>query len=78
MEADRVAIGRVASLGFDPGALARYLGRVQPKLTERIAAAEAAARDAGPVTISVESGDFDRIQRLLRPAPRPAPSLLHK
>ncbi len=75
LQADRDAVARMAAAGYDPAALAHYLERVQlpanersllPPPAERVAAIEEAIRKLPSRKYAALSGEFDRIQALLR------------
>ncbi len=87
LDADRLAVRMMDGAGYDPGALLRYVDRVQPASTdapptrsglpshdERIAALEQAIQ-ALPATTYVSSNEeFEQVQeeiRRLMPAPQP-------
>jgi beta-barrel assembly-enhancing protease len=73
LEADALAIGLAASAGFDPGALARYIARVQapsptasgvlPSRDERLAAMQPIIRRFPLADSQVSSSEFIAIQR---------------
>ena len=87
LHADQIAALTMSRAGVDPGALLRYIERVQPRdeahspfppRAVRITALREAIRDIPPV-VQEESAEFQRIQKLVRPAPpalRAPPSLL--
>jgi len=74
LEADRLAVNSMAGAGFDPAALARYIGRVQPEdggRDQRVAALEDAVQ-AMPVQAFAAGEAFRGVQeevRRLMPAP---------
>jgi beta-barrel assembly-enhancing protease len=89
-EADAVAVNMAWSAGYDPRALARYIGRVQPARSNafsplrsresRIASMEKAIQEL-PLKTYLSSDEFPRIQgevrRLTPNQVRRVPSLLH-
>jgi predicted Zn-dependent protease len=91
-EADAVAVQMTWSAGYDPRALVRYIGRVQPESTKpnafsplrsresRIASMEKAIQEL-PLKSYLSSDEFPRIQgevrRLTPNQVRPTPTLLH-
>jgi len=74
LEADRLAVNSLAGAGFDPAALARYIGRVQPEdggRDQRVAALEDAVQ-AMPAQAYAAGEAFRGVQeevRRLMPAP---------
>jgi predicted Zn-dependent protease len=91
LRADTSAVSAMSRAGFDPGALLRYVERVQPPdgrisqlppRAERIAGLQAAIQNLPPADYVQSSDEFYRIQELARAAapappaePRKAPSL---
>lgn len=86
LEADRRAVGMLAAAGYDPGALVRYISRLQPPNTavhelhsalpateKRVAAMEQAIREL-PARSYPSSEEFKIIQEEVRRT-QPAPSL---
>jgi predicted Zn-dependent protease len=91
LEADRLAARAMSEAGFDPAALARYIGRVQPSedrlrtpslsllpgRDERVAALSQAIQDL-PSAVYSAGDDFQPIQDAVSrhiPAPPPPPTL---
>jgi predicted Zn-dependent protease len=87
LQADTSAAVAMSRAGFDPAALVRYIERLQPPdrrysafppRASRIAALEQTIRDLPP-SANMQSGEFQRIQELARPAPsKPRPPALRR
>jgi predicted Zn-dependent protease len=85
LRADASAAMAMSRAGFDPAALLRYIERLQPAdrrysafppRASRIAALEQTIRDLPPAA-SAESGEFNRIQELVRAGTtKPLPPML--
>ena len=71
IEADVLAVKMTSGAGYDPEALFRYIGRIQPTGTResRIAGTENAIRELPPKVYSESSVDeFTRLQDVVRRA----------
>jgi predicted Zn-dependent protease len=80
LKADTAAVLTMSRAGFDPGALLRYIERMQPQDGPRLASLRNAIRDIPPA-VERASDDFNTIQAQVRPAPakpRTPPSLFNK
>jgi predicted Zn-dependent protease len=68
-EADAQAVKMMASVGYDPEALVRYIARVSPADTERLGAIRKAVEDLPPQATSVvDSSEFQSIREKVNPA----------
>lgn len=81
LDADKTAAAAMARAGFDPAALVHFIDREQPEdprcppdRATRIAWLQEAIRNLAPANY-VESGDFNRVQQELLPAPENPPTL---